>query len=106
MANLQAARFCDVCDYKDIHDMNNDDTIKVRVGRIDMHKAEAQWLYEHGHYVVTSTMVFQMCYSVNAGYYGLRLHWNRNGNFYCKPGRFYTGDADFVNNILGFELVA
>lgn len=105
MINLNATRFYDVCDYLAINEARLNPELQVKLGRVTVHKAEAQWLYEHKHYILTKTSVFDVRYSVNAGYYATRIYYNKDGR-YARPGRFYTGDAKFINNILGFELLA
>lgn len=105
MANLDATRFFDVCTAQDYFNAKYDDTLTMKIGTATLHRAEVQWLHENGQYLLTSTSVYQIHYSVNAGYHYSRLHYMKGAN-YCKRGRFATGDADFINKILGFDLVA
>ena len=104
MSNLNAERFEDVCDYKDLMEAHFSQELQVKLGRVTVHKAEAQWLYEHKHYILTRTSVYDVRYSVNAGYYATRIYYKKGGN-YTRPGRFYTGDAKFINYVLGFEFL-
>ena len=104
MINLNAKRFEDVCDCCALYEARLNTELQVRLGSISVHKAEAQWLYEHKHYILTRTSVYDVRYSVNAGFYATRIYYKKGGNF-TRPGRFYTGDAKFVNSILGFELL-
>lgn len=105
MANVNAERFFDVCDYKDYYDARYDKSLLVKIGNAELHVAEAQWLHEHNQYILTSSRVYQVCHSKNAGYYGICLHWNK-GARYTRPGRFHTGDAAWINSIIGTELLS
>ena len=104
MINLNAKRFEDVLDYPSLFEATHNKELQVKLGRVTVHKAEAQWLYEHKHYILTSTSVYDVRYSVNAGYYAARIYYKKGGGF-TRPGRFYTGDAKFINGVLGFELL-
>ena len=104
MINLNAKRFEYVCDYASHIEASNNEELQVKLGRVIVHKAEAQWLYEHKNYILTSTSVYNVRYSVNAGYYAERIY-HKKGGCFARPGRFYTGDAKFINDVLGFELL-
>lgn len=77
----------------------------IKIGRIELTETEAQRIYESGRkYLVTSTRIYEVRYSVNAGYYGTQIYYDGKTRF-CKPGRFYKFSASEVNNILGFTLL-
>lgn len=105
MANLNAKRFCDVCNYNDYFNARYNPSLLVRIGNGQLHVAEAQWLHEHNEYILTCSRVYQVCRNAKMGYYGKCIHWKK-GARYTRPGRFHTGDKEFINSIIGEEIKA
>lgn len=44
MINLNAKRFEDVLDYPSLFEATHNKELQVKLGRVTVHKAEAQWL--------------------------------------------------------------
>lgn len=104
MANLNAKTFFGVCSVDDFFEARSDKALRVKAGRVTLHKAQAQWIYEHKLYIITSSAVYQPRYSVNAGFYFSRLLYTP-GARYAARGRFHVLTAKDINNVLGYELL-
>lgn len=104
MANLKARTLDDVCTFAELCEAKHNTALQVKAGRVTLHKAEAQWIYEHKRYLMTSTAVYQPVYSVNIGFYFLRLL-HTPGARYVPRGRFQALTAKGVNEVLGHEFL-
>ena len=76
----------------------------VKIGTVELFEDEAEKLYSSGKYIMTSSAVYQIFHSKNAGYYGQRVHYKPHAR-YTRPGRFHTLTAKEINNVLGFTLL-
>lgn len=59
--------------------------------------------YNANKYIVTSRVIYQPFYSVNAGYYAQPIYKSREN--LIGPGRFVHCTGDQVNRLLGFNHV-
>ena len=104
MANLKARTLDDVCTFAELCEAKHNTALQVKADRVTLHKAEAQWIYEHKRYLMTSTAVYQPIYSVNAGFYFSRLLYTP-GTRYAARGCFHVLTAKGVNEVFGYELL-
>ena len=74
----------------------------IRVGNTELSNDEAKRIYADCLYVVNGSGVWQIAYSENAGFYGLKLV-NRRG--LTPKGRFYLMRAESVNTLLGKRVI-
>lgn len=77
----------------------------VKIGNVQLTEQEASSIYSAGKYVVTFSRVYQLFYSVNAGYYGQEVYRCPKGQNMAKRGRFHVMNGNDVNRLIGIELL-
>lgn len=74
----------------------------IKIGSVELTEDEVRKLYEEKKYICTSNAVYQIFYSVNAGYYGQKIITVKG---IARRGRFYTMDASEVNRAIGKNIL-
>ena len=74
----------------------------IKVGSTELSNDEAMRIYADCLYVVNGSGVWQMMYSENAGFYGIRLVKRRG---LTQKGRFYLMRVESVNTLLGRKVI-
>ena len=60
--------------------------------------------YQDNKYIVTSRVIYQPFYSVNAGYYAQPVYRLPRGEMqFIGSGRFIHASGEHVNRLIGFE---
>lgn len=81
-----------------------DQFIIYKIGNIELYGCDCQKLIEEKRiFLITYKTIYQLCYSVNAGYYGIKLYYQNDAPF-TKRGRFFAYTADDANRLLGHDL--
>lgn len=74
----------------------------VRIGTVELTEEEAEQIQRSGKYIVTYSRIFQVCYSLAAGWYGHELYYQPK---MAKRGRFHVMTGAAINKMLGFQLL-
>jgi len=78
----------------------------IKLGNVEFNENELQELYANGKkFIVQFRAIYQVFYSKNMGFYANKIY-NEYGKLpLTKKGRYFMGNAKFVNDLLGKELV-
>ena len=101
--NMNAITLHDVLSYEEFHEKKSE-FIKV-AGKVELHPAELEWLYNRKQYIVQYRSIYEIIYShiYRGGYYTILLY--KAENALTKRGRFKYYSASEVNDMLGFKLL-
>jgi hypothetical protein len=81
----------------------------VKVANIQYTFKELKDIYfnSDNHYIVKYKSIYQVFYSVNAGFYANEIYYNHSDNNlgYTLKGRHIFTDSNFINKLVGFELL-
>ena len=105
--NPQAIQLSDVLDYSDF--INRKKEFINVAGRIDMHPAQLQWLYERQYYIIAYRSIMQIYYRPNQPqrYVATEIYRaTADLTPYTLRGRHTYARAKEINEWLGFELLA
>lgn len=80
----------------------------IKIGRVELLESEALKMYNDKKYIITYSKIYQLFYSKNAGVYGSVIYQmpTKGTGGFTRRGRFFAMDAETVNHLLGFELLA
>lgn len=79
----------------------------IKIGGVEFYEKEIADIYQSEKYVVTYSNIYQIFYSVNAGYYGIKIisKPTKGGVGFAKRGRFNVMDAESINRMLGEKVL-
>ena len=81
------------------------DFIIWKIGNIELYGHECKrYLTEKLIYLVSYRTVYELHYSVNAGYYGIKVYYSTDKLPLTKRGRFVACNADYANKLIGHEI--
>ena len=73
----------------------------VKIGPVELTEQEAENLYKEEKFIVTYGKIYQVCYSPNAGYYGLCVYTKpTKGIGLVKRGRFIVTSRAHAENLM------
>ena len=73
----------------------------VKIGPVELSEHEAESLYKEEKFIVTYGKIYQVCYSPNAGYYGLCVYTKpTKGIGLVKRGRFIVTSRAHAENLM------
>ena len=74
--------------------------------RVDNSKSslDIEKAYNENKYIMFEDRIYQPFYSVNAGYYAQIVYRNPKG-MYTLRGRFFHFTGEYINKIIGFDLL-
>ena len=78
------------------------------IGTVQLYESEIRQIWDRytakqQHlFIVTYRRIYQVFYSVNAGFYGQEVYRITSGNF-AKRGRFHCLNGKEVNDLIGFK---
>lgn len=75
----------------------------VRIGSVQLSEQEAENLYREEKFIVTYGKIYQVCYSPNAGFYGLCVYTTpTKGMGLVKRGRYITTNRAHVERLMSY----
>ena len=80
----------------------------VKVANIKYTFKELKKIYfeDNNQYIVKYKSIYQIFYSQNAGFYANEIYYNhKNDVGYTLKGRHIFSDANFINKLVGFQLL-
>jgi hypothetical protein len=80
----------------------------IKFNNNDYEKIKKDFFNNDKHYIIKYSTIYQLFYSVNAGLYTQKIYSkkiNKNEVGFSRRGRFYIENANFVNSIVGFNLL-
>ena len=83
------------------------DIFKVANIQYTFKELKNKFFDENYKYIVKYKSIFQVFYSVNAGFYANEVYYNHKNNDcgYTLKGRHIWSDESFINKLVGFELL-
>ena len=85
----------------------DNDIMKVANIKYTFKDVKHEYFNNNNHYIVKYKSIYQIFYSENAGFYANEIYYNHNNNAvgYTLSGRHIWADSDFINKLVGFELL-
>ena len=85
----------------------DNDIFRVAGVMYSFKELKKEFFDNNNQYIIKYKSIYQVFYSVNAGFYTNEIYYNYNALDvgYTLKGRHIWADHDFVNKLVGFELV-
>ena len=92
--------------YEEMDRLKDDMIIKVAGLKMEVKEAKKEFFENNNHYIIRYKTIYQVFYSVNAGFYANEIYYNSDaGVGYTLKGRYIWSDASFINRLAGFKLL-